>query len=519
MMRALVRTRLTGLIVLALGALLFARLRNAGEEAAPRARARVAPIVPAAPLDPLFEDIEKRTFNFFWETTEGATGLVPDRWPGAPFASIAAVGFALNAYAIGVERGYVTRAQARARVLTTLRFLHAAPQGARSRRTARATRAFSTTSSISAAASATEIPSCPPSTPRCSWRACCSWAATSTRTNADEAEIRKLADELYRRVNWPWSIEHVPDIRMAWSPEGQFQTHDWRGYNEAMLVYILALGSPTFPAARQTWLAWTSDYYRSWGTLEGQTHLTFGPMFGHQFSAMWIDFRGIKDEFMWPLGIDYFENSRRGVLSQRAYAIRNPLDWRGYGPNIWGITASDGPGDFKLPYLGQTRAVPRLLGAWRGPGRTARGNLRRRHHRARPRPSRRCRSREEIVVPATREMHKRYGQYIYGKYGFVDAFNPSFDYDVPLKRGRRVRGVGWVASDYLGIDQGAIISMIENHRSELIWTVMKRNPYIQRGLDARGLRRRLAQPSLEREFRHAARRPNRACRRSSCARR
>ena len=83
-------------------------------------------------------------------------------------------------------------------------------------------------------------------------------------------------------------------------------------------------------------------------------------------------------------------------------------------------------------------------------------------------------------------MHKRYGQYIYGKYGFVDAFNPSFDYDVALKRGRRVRGVGWVASDYLGIDQGAIISMIENHRSELMWTVMKRNRYLRRGLTLAG---------------------------------
>ncbi len=116
-------------------------------------------------------------------------------------------------------------------------------------------------------------------------------------------------------------------------------------------------------------------------------------MFGHQYSAIWIDFRGIKDEFMWPLGLDYFENSRRGVLSQRAYAIRNPLDWRGYGPNIWGLTASDGPGDFKLPYLGQTRAVPRLLGARRGPARQARGNLRRRHASRPPRRSARCPSR------------------------------------------------------------------------------------------------------------------------------
>jgi hypothetical protein len=466
----------------ALTALLFA-CQPPAKKVAPKP-VRVERPVPMRQLDPLFDDIEKRTFNFFWETTEGATGLVPDRWPGAPFASIAATGFALNAYAIGVERGYVTRAKARARVLTTLKFLHDAPQGPDPANNAGYQGFFyhflnfgsgkrygnSELSTVDTALLMGGV---------------LFVRGYFNQDDPDEEQIRKLADELYRRVNWPWSIEHMPDIRMAWSPEGQFQTHDWRGYNEAMLVYILALGSPTFPAARQTWLAWTSDYYRSWGTLEGQTHLTFGPLFGHQFSATWIDFRGIKDEFMWPLGMDYFENSRRGVLSQRAYAIRNPLDWRGYGPNMWGLTASDGPGDFELPYLGKMRrfrsysargvGLPDKIGENFDDGTLA--------------PAAVIASlpfAEEIVVPATREMHKRYGQYIYGKYGFVDAFNPSFDYDVPLKRGRRIRGVGWVDSDYLGIDQGAIISMIENHRSELIWRLMRADPYLRRGLQRAG---------------------------------
>jgi hypothetical protein len=445
---------------------------------------RVAPAAPVRELDPLFDDIEKRTFNFFWETTEGATGLVPDRWPNAPFASIAAVGFALNAYAIGVERGYVTRAQARSRVLTTLQFLHDAPQGADPANSAGYQGFFyhflnfgngkrygnSELSTVDTALLMAGV---------------LFVSGYFDQDHPDEAKIRKLADDLYRRVNWPWSIEHVPDIRMAWSPEGRFQTHDWRGYNEAMLVYILALGSPTFPAAQQTWVAWTSDYYRSWGTLEGQTHLTFGPAFGHQYSAVWIDFRGIKDEFMWPLGLDYFENSRRGALSQRAYAIRNPLDWRGYGPNIWGITASDGPGDYKLPYLGQQRQFRAY--AARGVGLPHKVDETFDDGTIAPTavigflPFA-----EEIVVPAVREMHKRYGQHIYGKYGFVDAFNPSFDYDVVLKRGKRVRGIGWVDTDYVGIDQGAIISMIENHRSELMWRVMQRNPYIRRGLTLGG---------------------------------
>jgi hypothetical protein len=479
MMRIVVRTRLTFLVALVTLALLVAC--NTPVAKKPRAEpARVARAVPLKTLDPFLEDVEKRTFNFFWETTEGATGLVPDRWPAAPFASIAAVGFALNAYAIGVERGYVTRAQARARVLTTLRFLHAAPQGSDPANSAGYQGFFyhflnfgsgkrygnSELSTVDTALLMAGV---------------LFVGGYFDQDNEDEAQIRKLADELYRRVNWPWSIEHVPDIRMAWSPEGQFQTHDWRGYNEAMLVYLLALGSPTFPAARQTWVAWTSDYYRSWGTLEGQTHLTFGPMFGHQFSAIWIDYRGIKDEFMWPQGIDYFENSRRAVLAQRAYAIRNPLDWRGYGPNIWGLSASDGPGYFKMPYLGQTRQF-HAYGA-RGVSlvETLDDGTITPYAAIASLPFA-----PEVVIPAAQEMYKKYGSQIYGKYGFLDAFNPSFDYDVPLHRGKRIRGFGWVASDYLGIDQGPIIAMLENYRSELIWTVMKRNPYIVRGLKRAG---------------------------------
>jgi hypothetical protein len=441
---------------------------------------RAAPVVPVNRLDPLFEDIEKRTFNFFWDTAEPGTGLVPDRWPKPPFSSIAAIGFALNAYAIGAERGYVTRAEARARVLTTLRFLEKAPQGSDPSETAGYQGFFyhfvnfttgkrygnSELSTVDTALLMAGV---------------LFMRGYFDGQHAEEVEIRKLAETLYQRVNWPWAIEHAIDIRMAWSPEGQFGSHDWRGYNEAMLVYVLALGSPSFPVATRTWDAWTSDYYLAWGTLEGQTHLTFGPLFGHQFSAVWIDYRGIKDEFIWPQGIDYFENSRRATLAQRAYAIRNPLDWKGYGPNIWGITASDGPGYLKLPYLGQTRQFYPYVA--RGVGLTEvidDGTIA---------PTAAIASlpfAPEIVVPAARAMHEKYGRHLYGKYGFLDAFNPSFDYDVPLQHGKRVRGMGWFASDYLGSDQGAIISMIENYRSELIWTVMKRDPYIRRGLERAG---------------------------------
>jgi len=441
---------------------------------------RVVALPPINPLDPLFEDIEKRTFDFFWETTEATTGLAVDRWPKPPFASIAAIGFALNAYAIGAERGYVTRDAARARVLTTLQFLHDAPQGPDPAENAGYQGFFYhflnfTTgkrygnSELSTADTALLI------------AGVLFVAGYFDHDDPDEARIRKLADELYGRVNWPWFIEHVPDIRMGWSPERQFHTHDWRGYNEGMIIYVLALGSPTHPAAAGTWDSFTSNYYRHWGTLEGQTHLTFGPMFGHQYSAVWIDLRGIKDDFIFAQGIDYFENSRRAVLAQRAYAIRNPLDWRGYGPNIWGLTASDGPGDFKLSYLGEMRQFHSY--AARGVGRVETlddGTIA---------PTAAIASlpfAPEIVVPAAHAMHARYGAHIYDRYGFIDAFNPSFNYKVPLNRGRRVRGVGWVDSDYLGIDQGPIIAMIENYRSELIWRVMKRSPHVRRGLERAG---------------------------------
>jgi hypothetical protein len=431
-------------------------------------------------LDPFFDDIEKRTFNYFWETAEPGTGLVPDRWPKSPFCSIAAVGFALNAYAIGAERGYVTRAAARTRVLTTLKFLYALPQGPDASSTAGYQGFFyhflnfgtglryggSELSTVDTALFMAGV---------------LFVSGYFDGDHPDEIAIRKVADDLYGRVNWPWSIEHVPDIRMSWSPEQLFNIHDWRGYNEGMIVYVLALGSPTHPAAPGTWVSFTSNYYEHWGTLEGQTHLTFGPMFGHQFSAIWIDYRGIKDEFMWPQGIDYFENSRRATLAQRAYAIRNPMDWRGYGPNIWGLTACDGPADYKLPYLGQTRQFHSY--AARGVSRvdTVDDGTIAPYAAIASLPFA-----PEIVVPAAREMYKKYGSHIYSKYGFVDSFNPSFDYDVPLRHGKRVRGAGWFSTDYLGIDQGPIVAMIENYRSEMIWTVMRKNPYIRAGLQRAG---------------------------------
>jgi hypothetical protein len=466
-------------LIAATPALLLAACKTPPPPPAPPVM-RPAPVVPLKPLDPLLDETQKRTFNFFWDTAEPETGLVPDRWPRPPFSSIAAVGFALNSYPIGAERGWVTRAQARARVLTTLRFLRDAQQDT-SPDQATGYQGFFyhfvnfTTGKRYGDSELSTVDT------TLLMAGVLFAGGYFDQDEPDETEIRKIADDLYRRVNWPWAIAMNPDIRMAWSPELEFGGHDWRGYNEAMLVFLLALGSPTYPVSPQVWDAWTSDYYRSWGTLEGQTHLTFGPMFGHQYTHVWIDLRGIKDEFMWPQGMDYFENSRRAVLAQRAYAIRNPLDWKGYGPNVWGLTACDGPGDHEFDYLGQKRKFY-SYGA-RGVGLT---EIRDDGTIAPTAALASLPFAPEIVVPAAQTMYQRYGRYLYGKYGFFDAFNPSFDYDVPLRHGRRVRGQGWFDTEYLGIDQGAIISMLENYRSELIWSVLKRNEHIRRGLKRAG---------------------------------
>ena len=149
------------------------------------------------------------------------------------------------------------------------------------------------------------------------------------------------------------ATKRPPTIVLGWSPEEGHLPYDWRGYNEAMLLNVLALGSRTHPADASLWSAWC-EHYR-WGTFEGQEHLGFAPLFGHQYSQLWIDYRGIQDPFMKSHGIDYFENSRRATLAQRAYAIRNPQAWKGYGADVWGLTACDGPMDSTVTIDGRAR--------------------------------------------------------------------------------------------------------------------------------------------------------------------
>ena len=435
--------------------------------AAPRADAR---------QEAFLDTLQERTFRYFWETANPANGLVPDRWPTPSFSSVAAVGFGLTAYPVGVERGWITREQAAERTLATLRFFWTAPQGADSAgmtghrgffyhfldmRTGRRFEnvelsTIDTGLFLMGALAAGEY---------------------FDRATPPEREIRALADSLYRRVDWAWM--QLPDgiVSMGWKPgEGRF-TYGYKGYNEAMLLYVLALGSPTHPVDARAWPAFTGTYV--WGDFHGQEHVNFAPLFGHQYSHAWIDFRGIRDAYMRGRGMDYFENSRRATLSQRAYAIANPGGWKGYGADVWGLTASDGPMDTTLVIGGRPRtfhtywARGAALDEINDDGTlvpTAAGGS--------------IPFAPEVAIPALMEMRRRYGDHLFQKYGFLDAFNPTLDFQPPkrLQHGRVVPGVGWFDGDYLGIDQGPIVLMIENHRTGMVWELMRGSEHVVRGL-------------------------------------
>jgi hypothetical protein len=436
-------------------------------------------------FDPFLSDLEERTFRFFWETANPNTGLIPDRYPTVTFASIAATGFGLTAYPIGVERGYITRAQARERVLTTLRFFAREPNE-------HGFYYHFLDMKTGKRANDSEVSTVDTSLLLAGVLFCQSYF---DRQDPREAQIRKLADEIYRRVDWTWAQPRPPAVALAWTPEQGFAKLDWNGYNEAMLVYLLALGSPTHPISPQAWTLWTSTYNKHWGTLYNQTYLSFAPLFGHQYTHVWVDFRGIRDQYMREHGLDYFENSRRATYTQRRYAIANPHHWKDYGKNVWGMSASDGPGPVEEPYLGKECSFFNYAARGVGVGHiTDDGTIA---------PTAAISSlpfAPEIVLPATLEMYHRFGSSIYSSYGFLDAFNPSFH--APTSQvsalnagdpaGASTPGaaatadMGWVDPDYVGIDEGPILAMIENYRSDLVWRVMRGDPYIREGLERAG---------------------------------
>jgi hypothetical protein len=421
-------------------------------------------------LEPSLSDedldrLERDTFKYFAEEINLENGLVADNTrPDSP-SSIAVVGFALTAYAIAVERGYMKRSEAVKRALTSLRFFSDGPQGPHEdaigyngfyyhfldMKTGRRfgnseISTIDTTYLLAGALTA---------------------AAYFDRDTTGERELRTLAQSLYDRADWHWAQNKGLTVTHGWRPKRGFIKYRWTGYSEALILYVLGLASRTFPLPEESYREWTRTY--QWKKIYGHEFLYAGPLFIHHLSHMWIDFRGIQDEYMRARALNYFENSRRAVYVQQEYAMRNPKKFDGYGRFSWGITASDGPGPATRRVNGRrvrfhaylARAVPYgpddgTLSPW-----AVAGSL----------PFA-----PEVVLPTLSRINLDFPD-ITSEYGFKCSYNPTF---------KAQKRKGWVSRGYYGLDQGPIVMMIENYRSGMIWRMMRRCPYIVNGLRRAG---------------------------------
>lgn len=419
------------------------------------------------------DELQRRHFLYFWELAHKTTFQIPDRWPRNDFSSIAATGFGLSTYLVGAERGWITRTQAAERVLKTLQFLKNLPQGPEASGIAgyRGWFYHFLNNHDALRFKNVELSSIDTGLLMAGILSCMSYF---DQNNPQEKEIRELADFLFRRVEFDWYLNEHNRMSMGWFPERGFLASEWRGYNEAMILVVMALGSPTHPIPASGWEAWCQPYYRT--EFKGQDHVNFGPLFGHQYSHVWIDFKGIQDAYNKKAGFDYFENSRRATLANRQYCIDNPLKFKGYSENIWGLTAGDGP-DAEMEHNGKRIFCP---------GYGARGvAIDYLDDDGTIAPTAALASMPfapEVVLPTAEAMWNRWPV---GPYGFFDGYNETFT-DLSKSPNAQPGYSFWVDRDQLGIDQGPIVLMIENYRSGLLWNLMKKNPYIVQGLKRAG---------------------------------
>ena len=419
-------------------------------------------------MDAELEGLQRDSFSYFLHETNPANGLVIDKtapdWP----ASIAATGLALAAYPVGVGRGLMSRVAAVERTLTTLRFFWNSPQGPEADATGYQGFYYHFLDM---------------QTGRRAWQ-CELSTIDSTFLLAgaltaglffdgdtpDEQEIRDLADALYRRADWQWARNGGATVTHGWKPESGFLDYRWEGYDEALLLYILGLGSPTFPLPASAYTAWASTY--RWEHCYGFDYLYAGPLFTHQLSHIWVDFRGIQDAFMRDKGIDYFENSRRATYVQRQYAIDNPLKFAHYGEHCWGLTASEGPGPDTLIVAGIERRFFDYVG--RGvPYGPDDGTL------APWAVAASLPFAPEIVLPALDYCIHHIKLTEANPYGFKASFNPTY----PTASGK---SHGWVSAWHFGLNEGPTVLMVENYRTGFVWQLMRGCPYIAAGLRRAG---------------------------------
>jgi hypothetical protein len=398
-------------------------------------------------VETFLEDLQQRSFQYFWEQADPQTGLVPDRAriDGSYLddnhrnvASIAATGFGLTGLCIAAERRWIDAERARERTRNTLRFFanqafheHGwfyhwidAKTGER--------RWNSEVSSIDTALFLAGV-------------------LTARQYYRNDAEIERLATKIYNRVDFRWMLNGDPLLLShGWKPETGFLKPRWDTYSEDTIIYLLAIGSPSHPISPNSWYALWRDRYR----YDGYAYFTtIGvPLFMHQYAHAWIDYRN-RRETRGDL-IDYFENSIKATMAHRAFCIDLSYEFPGFQPNVWGITASDSA----KGYL-----------AWGGPPRdpaidgtvvpsAAGGSLM---------------FTPELSVAALRTMKEKFGQKVYGKYGFIDAFNPN---------------TGWVDIDVIGINAGIILLSAENARTGDVWRWFMQNREIPRAMQLVGLK-------------------------------
>lgn len=414
----------------------------------------------------MLERLEKNHFKYFQTFSDPDTGLTLDRSNSASPSSIAGIGFSLSAHLAAAERGWISRDESIDYTLKVLRTLSQAPQGETETGTSGykgffyhfinpkdATRAVnSELSTVDTALLMAGV---------------VSTAVYFDKSDKREQEIRELSKTLYEQVDWNWAMRGKEHMSMGWYPDKGFIDHDWRGYNEGMLLMVLGLASPTHPISAKSWQAYTDTYdFQKSG---GKPYAAFGPLFGHQYSHAWIDFRNIKDDVNRKHGFDYFENSQRAVQAQHDYALRNPLGWFRFDALNWGLTASDGPGLLTKDVFGKSVTFHgyRARGA---PGDFDDGTI------APTAVASSLPFAPDLVLPTLR--HWTFSRpELWSKQGFKDAYNPSFDLTKPS---------GWIASDTLAIDQGPIVMMLENHRSGFFWSLASKNKILSEGLSKAG---------------------------------
>ncbi len=422
-------------------------------------------------------ELQRLAYRYFLDRTNAKNGLVADNTGEDSPCSIAATGLGLSCYPIAVVNGWLKREEAADRVLTTLRFFHHSPQGPEPDVTGYKGFYYH----FLEMKDGRRAGNCELSTVDSAFLLAGMLAAAAF-FDADtpaECEIRETADALFRRADWQWALYAVPCNASGWptenvedvtiihggTPERGFISYRYQGYDESLLMHVLGFGSSTFALPPECYRSWQKTF--DWRKQYGIEYLHMGPLFIHQLSHCWLDLRGISDEFMRAKGLDYFENSRRAVNVQQSYAKENPQKFIGYGPRCWGVSASDGPGPERKTIENVDRDfwMYRARGVPEGPddGTLAPGSV------AASLPFA-----PELVVDTLRELVRAYPN-LRSDYGLRASLNPTFG--------------DWVSPRNYGLDQGPIVMMIENHRTGLLWNLMRKCPYIWRGLRQAGFGR------------------------------